>query len=81
MFQYNLVKRAKKHRKHIVLPEGNDDRIIIATSRLLSMDVVDITILGSKKQIENKVAELGIAFDFSKVKLLVRLNLSIMKIT
>jgi phosphate acetyltransferase len=71
------VKRAKKHRKHIV-PEGNDDRIIIATSRLLSMDVVDI-ILGSKKQIENKVAELGIAFDFSKVKLLVRLNLSIMK--
>ncbi|PKH68485.1 phosphate acetyltransferase [Flavobacterium sp. ALD4] len=69
MFQYNLVKRAKKHRKHIVLPEGNDDRIIIATSRLLSMDVVDITILGSKKQIENKVAELGIAFDFSKVKI------------
>jgi phosphate acetyltransferase len=44
------------------------------------MDVVDITILG-KKQIENKVAELGIAFDFSKVKILVRLNLSIMKIT
>jgi phosphate acetyltransferase len=41
------------------------------------MDVVDITILGSKKQIENKVAELGIAFDFSKGKLLVRLNLSI----
>jgi phosphate acetyltransferase len=50
MFQYNLVKRAKKHRKHIVLPEGNDDRIIIATSRLLSMDVVDITILGSKNK-------------------------------
>jgi phosphate acetyltransferase len=59
MFQYNLVKRLKKHRKHIVLPE-NDDRII--TSRLLSMDG-DITILG-RKQIENKVAELGISFDF-----------------
>jgi phosphate acetyltransferase len=28
------------------------------------MDVVDITILGSKKQIENKVAELGIALTF-----------------
>jgi phosphate acetyltransferase len=77
---FSTTQWAKKHRKHIVLPEGNDDRIII-TSRLLSMDVVDITILGSKKQIENKVAELGIAFDFSKVKLLVRLNLSIMKIT
>ncbi|EIA08358.1 phosphate acetyltransferase [Flavobacterium frigoris] len=70
MFQYNLVKRAKKHRKHIVLPEGNDDRILIATSRLLAMDVVDISIIGNKKQIENKVAELGIAFDFSKVKVI-----------
>jgi phosphate acetyltransferase len=70
MFQYNLVKRAKKHRKHIVLPEGNDDRVLIATSRLLTMDVVDISIIGNKKQIESKVAELGITFDFSKVKII-----------
>ncbi len=70
MFQYNLVKRAKKHRKHIVLPEGNDDRILIATSRLLAMDVVDISIIGNKKQIESKVGELGIAFDFSKVQII-----------
>ncbi|MBF2709875.1 phosphate acetyltransferase [Flavobacterium soyangense] len=70
MFQYNLVKRAKKHRKHIVLPEGNDDRVIIAASRLLAMDVVDISIIGNKKQIENKVAELGLSFDFSKVHII-----------
>ena len=70
MFQYNLVKRAKKHRKHIVLPEGNDDRIIIAVSRLLAMDVVDISIIGEQKQIENKVATLGLTFDFSKVNII-----------
>ena len=70
MFQYNLVKRAKKHRKHIVLPEGNDDRIITAASRLLAMDVVDISIIGDKKQIENKVSELGLTFDFSKVQII-----------
>jgi phosphate acetyltransferase len=70
MFQYNLVTRAKKHRKHIVLPEGNDDRIIIAAARLLAMDVVDISIIGDKKQIENKVAELGVAFDFTKVTII-----------
>ncbi|WP_281337464.1 phosphate acetyltransferase [Flavobacterium eburneipallidum] len=70
MFQYNMVKRAKKHRKHIVLPEGNDDRIIIAASRLLAMDVVDISIIGNKKQIENKITELGLAFDFSKVNII-----------
>ena len=70
MFQYNMVKRAKQHRKHIVLPEGSDERIIIATSRLLAMDVVDISIIGDKKQIESKVAELGISFDFSKVNII-----------
>ncbi len=70
MFQYNMVKRARQHRKHIVLPEGNDDRIIIAASRLLAMDVVDISIIGDKKQIESKVTELGISLDFSKVKII-----------
>ncbi|MBB4802996.1 phosphate acetyltransferase [Flavobacterium nitrogenifigens] len=70
MFQYNMVKRAKQHRKHIVLPEGNDDRIITAASRLLDMDVVDISIIGDKKQIENKVVELGITLDFSKVNII-----------
>lgn len=70
MFQYNLVKRAKKHRKHIVLPEGNDDRILIAAARLLLMDVVDITILGDKKQIVSKSAELGLDMDFTKVNII-----------
>lgn len=70
MFQYNMVKRAKAHRKHIVLPEGNDERIIIAAARLLAMDVVDISIIGNKKQIESKVAELGLDFDFSKVPII-----------
>jgi phosphate acetyltransferase len=70
MFQYNLVKRAKKHRKHIVLPEGNDERIIMAAARLQAMDVVTISIIGNKKQIENIVAELGLEFDFSKVDII-----------
>lgn len=52
------------------MPEGYDDRIIIAASRLLDMDVVDISIIGDKKHIENKVAELGIPFDFSKVNII-----------
>jgi phosphate acetyltransferase len=70
MFQYNLVTRAKKHRKHIVLPEGNDERIIIAAARLQVMDVVDLSIIGNKKQIESKVAELGLDFDFSRVPII-----------
>jgi phosphate acetyltransferase len=60
MFQYNLLKRAQKVKKHIVLPEGNDDRILTAAERLLVLDVVDITILGNKKDIEKKCLELGL---------------------
>jgi phosphate acetyltransferase len=70
MFQYNLVQRAKKNRKHIVLPEGNDDRIIIAAARLLDMDVVDITIIGDQKQIEDKVVLLGLSLDLSKITII-----------
>jgi phosphate acetyltransferase len=70
MFQYNLVKRAKKHRKHIVLPEGNDDRILIAAARLLLMDVVEITILGHKKQIVSKATDLGLDIDFTKIQII-----------
>ena len=70
MFQYNLVKRAKKHRKHIVLPEGNDDRILIAAARLMQMDVVEISILGDKKQIVSKAADLGLDMDFAKIHII-----------
>jgi phosphate acetyltransferase len=34
------------------------------------MDVVDISIIGNKKQIESKVAELGLALDFSKIQII-----------
>ncbi|MCB9427115.1 MAG: phosphate acetyltransferase [Flavobacteriales bacterium] len=70
MFQYNLIKRAKSQRKRIVLPEGTDDRIIIAASRLVVLDVVDLTILGEKRAIEEKINTLGIFFDYSKIKII-----------
>lgn len=70
MFQYNLLKRAKKIRKHIVLPEGNDDRIITAAARLVQSDIVDLTILGTKSNIENKILQLGLKLDLDKVKII-----------
>lgn len=70
MFQYNLLKRAKKIRKHIVLPEGNDDRILTAAARLVESDIVDLTILGTKINIENKILQLGLKLDLDKVKII-----------
>lgn len=60
MFQYNLLQRAKKDKKHIVLPEGEDARILEAASELSALDIVDITLLGHQEQIEKKAMQLGI---------------------
>lgn len=70
MFQYNLLKRAKTVRKHIVLPEGNDDRIITAAAKLVQTDIVDLIILGNKTNIENKILQLGLKIDLDKVKII-----------
>jgi phosphate acetyltransferase len=70
MFQYNLLKRAKTVRKHIVLPEGNDDRVITAACRLVEMDIVDLTILGDKEKIESKIVRLSLKFDLTKIQII-----------
>ncbi len=70
MFQYNLLKRAKKQRKHIVLPEGNDDRIIKAAAQLALMDFVDLTLLGQENKIKEANSRLGLNLDFDKVSII-----------
>ena len=67
MFQYNLLKKAKSNKKHIVLPEGLDERILRATKHLVDVDVVDVTLLGDIKQIEDKIATLDIMLDLDKI--------------
>jgi len=51
MFEYELFERARANRKHIVLPEAEDERILRATEILLKRNVVDITLLGNEDQI------------------------------
>ena len=60
MFQYELLDRARAARKHIVLPEGSDDRILHAADALLRHKVVGLTILGIPEQVEARAAELGL---------------------
>ena len=70
MFQYNLLQRAKANRKHIVLPEGEDIRILEATSRLQLLNIVDLTLLGDKKMIQLKCDQKGLQIDLSKITIL-----------
>ncbi len=65
MFQYNLLQRAKKNKRHIVLPEGEDERILTAAAELVQLGIVDITLLGDANIIENKAMQLGL--DLSEI--------------
>lgn len=59
-FQYSLLGKAKADKKTIVLPEGEEDRIIKAADYLLARDVVDLIIVGDKDAILARGAELGL---------------------
>jgi phosphate acetyltransferase len=60
MFEYELIEWAKTDRKHIVLPEGNEERILRAAEILLRRDAVEITLLGEKEEIQKKIATFGL---------------------
>jgi phosphate acetyltransferase len=70
MFQYQLAKWAKKKIKHIVLPEGNEDRILKATARLVNEEVVTLTLLGDPVQIGASVKRLGLQLDLSRIRII-----------
>jgi len=63
MFEYSLFQRARQERKHIVLPEGADDRILQAAEILRLRDVVELTILGQENTIRARAATLGLKLE------------------
>ncbi|WP_281541168.1 phosphate acetyltransferase [Maribacter aestuarii] len=70
MFQYNLLKRARSQKKHIVLPEGLDERILTATKDLIVADAAEITLLGDPEKIKEKIEQLNLELDISKINII-----------
>ncbi|MBT6503339.1 MAG: phosphate acetyltransferase [Deltaproteobacteria bacterium] len=60
MFEFGLIKRARARKQHIVLPEGEEDRVLEATEILMHRDVAEITLLGNKEVILQKISSLGL---------------------
>jgi phosphate acetyltransferase len=60
MFEHALIERAKADRRHIVLPEGSDDRILLAAEQLLRRGVVDLTVLGVERDVRARATALGL---------------------
>ncbi|MGO1950681.1 MAG: phosphate acetyltransferase [Mycobacteriaceae bacterium] len=66
-FERDLIVKARAAKAHIVLPEGDDDRILEAADQLLSRRVCDLTILGDPKDIASRAHKLG--YDLSSATL------------
>ena len=60
MFEYDLIDRARATDRHLVLPEGGEERILRAAEILLRRRVARLTLLGDPGQIGQKARELGV---------------------
>ncbi|NQU62870.1 MAG: phosphate acetyltransferase [SAR324 cluster bacterium] len=67
MFEFGLINRARTQKQHIVLPEGEEDRILAAAEIILHRDIAAITVLGNEEVITAKISSLGLDIDDLKI--------------
>ncbi|WCN80620.1 phosphate acetyltransferase [Micromonospora sp. LH3U1] len=60
MFENELIDRARSQPRHLVLPEGTEERILRAAEILLRRGVAELTLLGRPDDIARRTRELGI---------------------
>ena len=70
MFIYNLLQQAKSQKRHIVLPEGKEIRILQAAATLLNREIVDLTLLGKPEKIEQIINQNGISLDIKRLQII-----------
>ncbi len=67
MFEHQLLDRARSADRHIVLPEGTEERILRAADALLRRKVVRLTLLGNADSIRRKARLLGLNVEDANV--------------
>ncbi|MFI2610621.1 phosphate acetyltransferase [Kitasatospora sp. NPDC018619] len=60
MFEHELLERARGARRHVVLPEGTEERVLRAAEILLRRNICDLTLLGDADAVRRKAAALSI---------------------
>lgn len=60
MFVYRILEKAKADRRHIVLPEGTEPRVVRAAAELLNREVAEITLLGDREKILSVARDAGV---------------------
>lgn len=59
-FEHMLIERARSEAKRIVLPEGDDDRVLQAAGIVLQRGIAQLTILGDEAAVRSRAAALGV---------------------
>ena len=67
MFEYELIEKASADRRHIVLPEGAEERILHAAEILWRRGVADLTLLGDPEEIKTKIGMLRLNLEGVKI--------------
>jgi phosphate acetyltransferase len=67
MFENDLIDRARADKRHLVLPEGTEERILRATETLLRRGVADLTLLGDPAEIARRAREIGVEIGDARI--------------
>jgi len=59
-FVKNIIGNAKLHQKHVVLPEGLEERTLKAADYAIANGIARITLIGAPREIAAKAASLGL---------------------
>ena len=60
MFEHDLVERAREASTHVVLPEGAEERILVAADRVLARGIARLTLLGDEEVVRGTARQLGV---------------------
>jgi phosphate acetyltransferase len=60
MFEHQLLDLAVADRRHVVLPEGEDDRVLQAADIVMRRRIAELTILGDTRAIQARAALIGV---------------------
>ena len=69
-FRHQLIERARRARKRIVLPEGDEPRTITAAAICAQRDIAQCVLLGDPESIRVQAKKIGVALDERKVEIL-----------
>ncbi len=69
-FEKSLLSKAKSLQKHIVLPEGAEERTLKASDVLLRDGIVKLSLIGNEKEIQGKIEALGLKNIIGKAQII-----------